>query len=275
MLTRRDLLLSVPAAAALAAAPRGLPVGCQQNAWRDPADFDGLLAQLEKIKRLGYEGFETNVRNVRGQFDSAPARDRLRATGLRFIGPHANVVNTKPDELERIAAGSRGLGAERLVLSGSVPKENPDAAIATMAKALNAIGRSCRKLGMRAIYHNHQTEFVSNAAPMEELFRQTDAGAVFLLFDVGHAFLQNIDVAAFLAKHHRRVDSLHLRDIKAGKQVPLGEGELDLKGLAAAIRRVKWRGWLIDETELRTPDSRLAERVLASNRKVIRETFGV
>ena len=275
MMTRRELLISVPVGAGLAAAPRRLLVGAQQNAWRDPADFDGLLAQLEKIKRLGFEGFETNLRNVQGQFDSAEkARERLRATGLRFIGPHTN-LKAKPEELERAAAGSKALGAERLVLSGGVPKEGADAAIASMAQALNAAGRYCRKLGMRAIYHNHQTEFVSNGAPMESLLSQTDPAAVFLLFDTGHAFLQKIDLAAFLVKHTKRIDSLHLRDIKAGKQVPLGEGELDLKALAAAVKRTGWSGWLIDETEMRTPDSALAERVVSSNRKVIRETFGV
>ncbi len=275
MITRRNLLLSVPAGAALAAAPRRLWVGAQQNAWRDPADFEGLLAQLEKIKRLGFEGFETNVRNVQSQFGSAEkARERLRATGLRFIGPHRN-IKAKPGELERIADGSRALGAERLVLSGGVPKEGADAAISSMAEALNTIGRYSKKLGMRVIYHNHQTEFVSNGAPMESLLRQTDPDAVFLLFDTGHAFLQKIDLPAFIEKHAKRVDSLHLRDIKAGKQVPLGEGELDLKGIAATVKRIGWSGWLIDETEMRTPDSALAERVVASNRKVIRQTFGV
>ncbi len=275
MITRRDLLISVPAGAALGAARRRLPVGAQQNAWRDPADFEGLLAQLEILKRLGFEGFETNVRNVQGQFASAEkARERLKATGLRFIGPHTN-IKAKPGELERIAEGSKALGAERLVVSGGVPKEGADEAIASMAKTLNTVGRYTRKLGMRVIYHNHQTEFVSNGAPMESLLGQTDPGAVFLLFDTGHAYLQKIDLPAFLEKHGKRVDSMHLRDIKAGKQVPLGEGELDLKGIAATVKRTGWSGWLIDETEMRTPDSALAERVVASNRKVIRGIFGV
>src|SRR5512146_1653712 len=123
MISRRNLLISLPLGTGLAVAaarPR-LMVGAQQNAWRDPADFDSLIAQLEKIKRLGFEGFETNLRNVQKQFANAEqARKRLEATGLRFIAPHTGVQPDKPEEFERAADGAKALGAERFVLSGSV-----------------------------------------------------------------------------------------------------------------------------------------------------------
>ena len=42
---------------------------------------------------------------------------------------------------------------------------------------------------------------------------------------------------------------MHLRDIRAKKQVTLGEGELDYAGLAALVRKTGWPGWLTVEEE--------------------------
>ena len=70
---------------------------------------------------------------------------------------------------------------------------------------------------------------------------------------------------------------MHLRDIRAGKQVPLGQGELDYAGLAAAIRKTGWPGWLTVEEEglSKSTSPQELESVLATDRRAIHKFFGV
>jgi sugar phosphate isomerase/epimerase len=128
MISRRDFLVSIPLTASLPALARAAagppcPVGCQMNAWQiKPGDFATLLKHAEDLKRLGYQGFECNVRFVEGQFGNArKAREVLRRTGIRFYAPH-NGLQLGMERLERNADGAAGLGAERFVLSGGGTK---------------------------------------------------------------------------------------------------------------------------------------------------------
>ena len=83
-------------------------------------------------------------------------------------------------------------------------------------------------------------------------------------------------MTAFFTRHHRRIDALHLRDTRDGRQVPLGEGEFDLMALAAAIRSARWPGYLTLEEESAKPDDpRHIEALLRADRGRIRKYFGV
>ena len=90
MISRRELLLSLPLAAALPAAVRAAAgtacrVACQANAWQiPPGDFGELLRHVAEMKRLGYEAFECNIRYVEGQLaTAAEARAKIAQTGMR------------------------------------------------------------------------------------------------------------------------------------------------------------------------------------------------
>ncbi|MCL4401370.1 MAG: sugar phosphate isomerase/epimerase [Acidobacteria bacterium] len=279
MLSRRELLVAAPwAAAALYAAGRGNPVGCQGNAWNtDPNDFPGFIQLMEKIKSFGFDGIESNVRYIQKQADNAKqAREQLRKTGIHFLGSHMGMTPNF-DQLAKLIDISGAVGAERVILSGQGLAKNgkvDPAELKAKIEYLNRAGERCRKNRMKLAYHNHQGEFLNSSAEMEDLLRGTDPALVSLQFDTGHAFLAGADVAAFFTKHHARIEGLHLRDLRARKQVPLGEGEFDQKPLAEAVRKTGWRGWLIVEEELRTRDFALADRTVQSDRRFIRNVFG-
>jgi inosose dehydratase len=267
---------------ALAAAGVRNPVGCQTNAWQiKPGDFRDLLSRLADLKRLGFEAFECNVRFVQEQFANAQkARAQIQGLGVRFYGPHTG-IRFGVDELQRLVDGAAAVGAEHFVLSGAGGTVKKDQALDQDAlgkklDTLERVGKHCRKAGLRLVYHNHRQEFTSGGAEIEELVRRCDPELVFFLLDIGHAFNEQADVPAFFTRHHQRIDALHLRDVREGKQVPLGQGQLDFAALAAAIRKTAWPGWLIVEEEaLKSADNRYVESVLESDRRMIRKTFGV
>jgi sugar phosphate isomerase/epimerase len=296
MISRRDLMLGVPAAAAAAVAalrpgwmalaraaePVRNPVGCQTNAWQiKPGDFPDLLRRLEDLKRLDFETFECNVRFVKGEFSrSKEARSAIEKTGVRFYGTHVG-LGLPMSELESLVEGVAALGASRFVLSGAGKTLAPDGrldqdAVRRKVESITRLARQCQGAGLRLAYHNHRQEFAADGAEIEALLQQSDPELVYLLLDIGHAYLEKADVAAFLSRHHRRIDALHVRDIRSGKQVPLGEGEFDLAPLAAAIRKTTWPGTLtLEEEGLKTSDAHRVETVLRSSRQVIRKVFGV
>jgi sugar phosphate isomerase/epimerase len=257
-------------------------VGCQTNAWQiKPGDFPELLRRLDDLKRLGFEAFECNVRFVKGEFSrSTEARRAIEKTGVQFFGTHVG-LGVPMSDLESFVEGVAQLGATRFVLSGAGKTLAPDGqldrpALRQKVESITHLARRCQRAGLRLAYHNHRQEFVASGAEIEGLVQQSDPELVFLLLDVGHAYLENADVAAFMTRHHRRIDALHVRDIRDGKQVPLGEGQFDLAPLAAAIHKTAWPGTLtLEEEGLKTNDMQRVETVLRTSRQVIRNVFGV
>jgi sugar phosphate isomerase/epimerase len=258
------------------------PVGCQTNAWQiKPGDFPELLRRLGDLKKLDFEAFECNVRFVKDQFNrSKEARSAIEGTGVRFYGTHVG-LGFAMSELESLVEGVAALGASRFVLSGAGKTLAPDGrldreALRRKVDSIARLARRCQRAGLRLAYHNHRQEFAAGGAEIEALLQESDPELVYLLLDIGHAYLEKADVPAFFTRHHHRIDALHVRDIRDGKQVPLGEGGFDLAPLAAAIRRTAWPGTLtLEEEGLKTSDAQRVETVLRSSRQVIRNVFGV
>jgi inosose dehydratase len=295
MLSRRDFLAALTPATAVAltglgAAPpaaesAGVRLGCQTNAWRiNPGNFSNLLAVLGEIKRLGFEGFETGFRNIQGQFsNAAAARAQIEQTGLTFFAAHIFLEQYDPqtqiaplDLIQKVADGAANLGARRVIVSGGglIKDGKVDAAaLKRKAEGLNAAGRYCKSKGLRLAYHNHGPEMSEGGLEIEGLYRQTAPELVEFVMDCGWAWRAGMDVTAFFARHNRRIAGLHLRDFSGDKQVPLGQGDFDVKALAAAISRAKWPGWVLNEEE-RLDGSKPGAAAVAPARETLRKVFG-
>jgi inosose dehydratase len=292
-MSRREFLCGIPAGAALATlAPRALAaptvhVGCQTNAWPlKPGDFDQFLGVLGTLKSLGFEGFETSFRNVQSQYaTAADARARIGKTGVACFGVHIFLNEYDPatrlapmDLVKATADGAAALGAQRLILSGGGLVKDGKVAQADLAQkvaGLDAAATYCRRAGLRFAYHNHGPEFAADGAEIEGLIARTDPALVDFLVDCGHAYRAGVDLAAFFTKHRARIAGLHLRDFKGGvePQVPLGQGDVDWKPLAAAVRKAGWSGWVLAEEE-RVDGSKPGESAARPARETLRALFG-
>jgi sugar phosphate isomerase/epimerase len=202
----------------------------------------------------------------------------LKKTGLRFFGIHVFLTAYDPQTaiasfelLQQVADGGKALGAERLIVSGGSTVH--PLALRAKADALNRIAKYCKGIGLGCAYHNHQPEFQNQAVQIDGLVSQTDPLLHFLL-DAGHAIEGGGNVAEFFAKNWRRIDGIHLRDAKAGQEVPLGQGESDYAPLAKAIQTSSWQGWLLTEEE-RLNGEKPGEAAVRPAREAIRRVFGV
>jgi inosose dehydratase len=263
----------------LAAKPSAFRVGAQTNAWPvDPKNIESLFGVLTTIKQLGYEGFETGFANLRGQFDHPlDTADRLKKTGLRFLGIHVFLNTYDPQTaiasqglLEQVADGGRALGAERIIVSGGSTVH--PLALRAKADALSKLARYCKGVGIGCAYHNHAAEFQLNGIQIMGLLSQTDPSVHFVL-DAGHAIAGGGNVAEFFAKNWKRIDAIHLRDAKGGQEVPLGQGDNDYAPLAKEVQTAGWKGWLVTEEE-RTNGDKPGEAAMKPAREAIHRVFG-
>jgi inosose dehydratase len=270
MMNRRQLLQKLALAAASAqlapgsltdawAEPaNGIKLGAQTNAWAiDPTRFDTFLGVLGQIRKIGYTGFETGFLNLRPQFKSPEAaRNRIANSGLTFFAIHIFLPPERLDPAsklppaslyEEVARGGVALGAQRLIFSGGHAANTDD--LKRKIAGLNAAGALSKSLGLPLAYHNHWFEFQSKVGEIEALYAETDPTLVSFLLDAGHAYRGAADVPAFLRKHYGRIIGLHLRDYDNGKQVPLGAGSFPLADVAATLKHLKWKGWVLNEEE--------------------------
>lgn len=285
-LSRREFVGTLPAWASILgllsgaraqAATRTPRVGCQANGFPlKPGDFPALLEALKKMQELNYTGFECNVRFVESEFGKvAAARQRIADTGVEFIGAHLSMQLAKPDVFPRWIEGLAALGASHIVMSGTGLAANgvfTADALQRKADALNTLGETCRKGGLRLAYHNHNPEFARDNAEVNALAESTDPERVHFLMDAGHAKLGGGDPAKFMRQHAPRIVGCHLKTYRELVQVPLGEGDWDFVDLAAAIKAVNWSGWLITEEGGGPKPGNTA--ALAPDRAYIRKVFG-
>jgi sugar phosphate isomerase/epimerase len=255
-ITRRELLGAAAGFAALGAATPEVLLGCQTNAWKvTPSEIETWFTVLESIRRIGFAGFETGFGNLqisRGR--RAEVKSRIAATGLRFFGIHIFLLrydpetHVAPSELyQRVADTAVTLGAERVILSGAPAPGDTEAA--RKAEALNKAGEFTKGLGLKLAYHNHGPEFRDGGREIRALIQGTDSALVGFVIDAGHAFRAGADLPAFLSEHHARIQGTHFRDFRNGAQVPLGAGQFPLKEVTAALQRVGWNGWALNEEE--------------------------
>jgi inosose dehydratase len=282
-ITRRALMFGAPAA--LLAFKSDVRLGCQTNSWPiDPKKLDSFASVLDRVKGFGFRGIETSFRNVQEHYGRpADVKAALAKAGQTFFGVHIFLQQYDPvtrvapaDLYRRVVDGAAPMGAERLILSGAgaspgvtVDREALQRKCATM----NTAAAYAKQKGIGFAYHNHGAEFAGGAAEMEALYAGTDPKLVHFILDTGHARRQKADIPAFLGKHHARIDGIHLRDLsdRPGDNPELGP--FDLAGLAAALDRINWKGWLIVEEE--NAINKSGDDAVRPAREALRRQFGL
>jgi inosose dehydratase len=166
----------------------------------------------------------------------------------------------------------------RARIAGRVPADGSagwsDGAWREAVATLNAVARALRDaFGMRVVVHHHAGTFVETPAEIDRLLRETDADAIGLLLDTGHAVYGGGAPLDILRRHGGRVRYVHLKDAQPallervrtsdvsmqdawsqGVFCPLGEGVVDFPAVIDSLRRRGYAGWLIVEQDV-VPDA--------------------
>ena len=222
---------------------------------------------LERVADAGFDGVEFAYRVTDADPDEVV--DTLDETGLDVAGAHVGIEGFE-DDFDETVAFYDDLGVENVVVPW-LDAEHFESreAVAAAADRLAALDERLADRGMALHYHNHDHEFVpldgeGDAVEGDAVEGSDDGETGFDAFvdatefgielDLGLALYAGDDVVARLRSLGDRSDLVHLKDFdaEAGESVPVGEGDLDLEGIASAVAEND-SDWLVYEYEGEDP----------------------
>lgn len=195
----------------------------------------------------------------------------LRAAGvshLEICGVHVDVAANAAQRLKEYAAAGITLSsygvnkfdtdeaAARRVFEFAAAAGFPtiSADLADDGPSLKLVERLCVEFGKKIAIHNHgRRHDLGTVAALERLFAKASPN-VGLCLDTAWALDAGEDPVAVAGKFGTRLYGVHVKDFvfdRAGRpeDVVVGEGNLDLPGLVAKLREVRFDGYLTIEYE--------------------------
>ena len=164
--------------------------------------------------------------------DTETLRSELALRALKLVGGTISLPLEEPgvdeeieSQLATICTLVRSLDAEFLVLFGDFyqefgtsnlrkPRRLDDKSWSRLVERTNSAGRYVRdRFGLQLAFHPHAGTHVEYEDEIETLLSETDPSVVGLCLDTGHHAYCGGDVVAFMAKHHARINYLHLKNV--------------------------------------------------------------
>ena len=225
-----------------AAGATQLPVGLELYSVRNALKQDPT-GTVRAVAAMGYQCVEFYAPYFEWtESQTKDMRKLLDDLGIRCYSTHNDSSYFGAQKISRARDLNLILGCKYVVMSSSHEKAGPDG-WKTVADSLNLAAERLEPSGLKAGYHNHQTEFTPDGGirPIEILAKNTKS-SVMLQLDVGTCIEAGSDPVAWIRANPGRIRSLHLKEWspEAGKgySVLFGEGVAKWKDIFAAAESV-------------------------------------
>ena len=261
---------------ALADRIAGAPISwgvCEVPGWGHQLSPEVVLAQMSDLglaaTEFGPDGFLP---------DSAEDKvATLRRHGLSAVGQFVPLVLHDPGhdplpELEDAMADLVEAGASTVVLAAATGAQGYDArpqlddqGWSTLLANLDRLAAAAAARGLTATLHPHVGTMVETG---EETDRVLAGSRVGLCLDTGHLLIGGGDPVRVAREHPDRIAHTHLKDVRldlarrvrdgelsytdavaAGLYVPLGQGDVDIAAIVAALEDSGYAGWYVLEQD--------------------------
>jgi sugar phosphate isomerase/epimerase len=263
------------AASPLAFGAKKIPVGLELYSVRDQLK-DDLTGTVRAVAKMGYEVVEFFAPYYAWtEAQTKDVRKLLDDLGIKCLSTHNDAKNFQPESLTRTAELNQILGAKYVVMA-SAGRPQGVAGWTAVAETLNRATDSWKPVGLRAGYHNHQTEFTpldgSNQRPIDVIAAHTHKEVV-LQFDVGTCVEAGSDPVAWISQNPGRIRSMHCKDWARGPdkgyRVLFGEGAVPWKKVFGAAEKTGGiEYYLIEQEGSALPAMETAEKCLANFKRL-------
>lgn len=254
----------------------GAPISwgvCEVPGWGHQMQPDRVLAEMADAglvaTELGPDGFLPA--------DPHEAADLLSGLGMRAVGGFVPAVLFDPDvdplpDVERALRHFTAAGATSLVLAAASGRDGyddrpvlDDAGWRTLVGHLDRIRDVAGERGIEATLHPHVGTMVEQRHEVERVLEQSTIG---LTLDTGHLLVGGTDPVALAREATDRVRHTHLKDVRAdvadrvrsgeltytdgvraGLYAPLGQGDVDVAAIVAALEGAGYDGWYVMEQD--------------------------
>lgn len=237
---------------------------------------------LSEMRSLGLAATELGPPGYLGS-DSASIRRHLESAGLRALGGFRAVIlhdpRTRTASLADAEAEARrfhDLGCAYFISSPIVderwssPRRLDDREWRLLLQGLEELERISEAHGLIHVVHPHVGTLIETEEDVERLMATSN---VRWCLDTGHLSLGGTDPAAFARRHGDRVALVHLKDarqrlapdllarrisllqaVRDGVFCPLGDGDVDVRGVVKALIDRGYDGWWTFEQDATIDD---------------------
>ena len=284
------------AARAFAQSSPEIHVGCAAITWG--GDDRQAIAD---IADAGYSGIQLRSTVVaRYANDPAALGNELKAHRLTFVALSSGNLRIDPavesEELAthtRHASFVRDAGGLYLQVIDERPKgrDVTPADCARLGRLMTELGRRIADAGIPLAYHHHMNSIGESPDAIARILEAADPRYVKLLLDIAHYQQGGGDPVAAVRCYADRLIFLHIKDveritpgspdlpvqpgIRPYRFVELGRGRVDVKGVFAALRDVKFRGWVVVELDAVPDTARTPKESALINKKYLEEQIGL
>jgi len=241
-----EMLATLAAGAAARSSPPALRIG-------------SCVVDLEQGKRAGLDGVEIRVGDPADKLRIAdPAvrqqyREQMASTGLAISSFMMGLLNSNPLAseprapawLEQSIDAASEL-AVRVILVAFFGKGNllqdgqlKQGEVQVVVQRLKAAAPRARDAGVILAIEN-----TLSAKQNVEILERIGHDAVRVYYDVGNSHSRGYDVPAEIRFLKDRIACFHFKD----RDRYLGEGSIQFEPIAAAIKAIGYRGWIVMET---------------------------
>lgn len=224
-----------------------------QLAYRTFGDMDRAFADIAAAGYAGVELFDGNLLDK----SAAEMRRLLADTGLSLVATYAggNFIFDEilPEEMARVTrAADRAaeLGAPHLVVGGGAKRHDGirHEDYSRLGAALDQVKRIAEDRGLVAHYHPHLSTIVEGPEQVRKIFALT---AIDFCPDTAHLAAAGGDIPAMIREHATRISYVHLKGWQREPFAftPLDRGDLQMAPILAALREVRFAGWIAAELD--------------------------
>ncbi len=262
----------LPVQTRIAGAPISWGV-CEAPGWGHEMPASRVLSEMASV------GLRATELGPAGYLGSTPAavRARLAEHDLRLVGGFVPVplhvdeavdLSEATDAIAILAAA----GAEVVVLAARSPDGSYDHKVPVTDRQwpillanLDRLRAIAANFGLTTTLHPHVGTAIESRASVLRLLQDSD---VQLCLDTGHLLIGGTEPLDLVERFTDRVSHVHLKDVRAGVAgtvaagntayqdavraglyAPLGDGDVDIAGIVAALEAAGYQGWYVMEQD--------------------------
>jgi len=225
-----------------------------------------LTQALPLIRQAGGEAVELSWARMQSDYPDATGcvsqvRRLLDASGLVLSGLHVTDLAVEDHQdwdptvaliREQMAlAGLLGLSSVNLCAG-----DRGEQSLEMLASGLGRVLPVAFELGLTVNLANRVGTRVEQLEDLRRVFAAAAHPALRVLNDVGHFLAAAVNPRDVLAEFQHQTTCLHLSDRVGKRPVPIGQGKVNLPGILADLKQMRYRSWLVVDLEVGdTPDA--------------------
>ncbi|RRB02910.1 sugar phosphate isomerase/epimerase family protein [Larkinella rosea] len=226
---------------------------------------------IKDLSSLGYKGIQLRA-NTFAPYKSKPSELKalLDQHHIKLAMFSSGNVEIDPAKFQstidtHVAHASfvKALGGSAFQMTNSLRKDGQAPTtdeLKQLAKVMNEVGKQTADMGVQATYHNHMKQWGETPEEVDILVQEMNPKYVKLLLDIAHYKQGGGDPAKAVLQYKDVLHALHLKDTKsplpekpdnpkAYKFVELGQGNVDVPAVFAALKKIKFKGWGVVELD--------------------------